>query len=49
MDILLSLDPSWLEKDGEEKRITGVSNILVDVKDVKWVEFLEKTWENENG
>ncbi len=42
-------DPSWLEEDGNEKRITGVSNILVDVKDVKWVEFLEKTWEKDNG
>ena len=41
-------DPSWLEEDGTEKRITGVSNILVDVKDVKWIEFLENTWENEN-
>ncbi len=40
-------DPSWLTEDGE-KRITGVSNILVDVKDVKWVEFLEKTWEQDN-
>ena len=37
-------DPSWLVK-GEEKRITGVSSIIVDVKDIKWVEFLEKTWE----
>jgi hypothetical protein len=42
-------DPSWIEENGKEKRITGVSNILVDVKDVKWVEFLEKTWEKENG
>ena len=45
-------DPSWLEEGEEgvkEKRITGVSHILVDVKDVKWVEFLEKTWENDNG
>ena len=45
-------DPSWLEegeKGVKEKRITGVSHILVDVKDVKWVEFLEKTWENDNG
>lgn len=40
-------DPSWLE-NRKERRITGVSNILVDVKDVKWVEFLEKTWEKDN-
>jgi uncharacterized protein DUF6338 len=42
-------DPSWILKSGEEKRITGVSNILIDAKDVKWVEFLEKTWEEDNG
>ena len=42
-------DPSWIDEKGKEKRITGVNNILVDVKDVKWVEFLEKTWEKENG
>jgi hypothetical protein len=41
-------DPSWLV-DGEEQRIIGVSSIIVDVKDVKWVEFMEKTWETENG
>lgn len=42
-------DPSWLGEEGKENRINGVSNILVDVKDVKWVEFLEKTWEKDNG
>ena len=42
-------DPSWIKEDGSEKRITGVNNILIDVKDVKWVEFLEKTWEKEDG
>ena len=41
-------DPSWLTDDGQEKRITGVKNILVNVNDVKWIEFLEKTWENNN-
>jgi len=39
-------DPSWIGENGEEERITGVEGILVDVKDVKWVEFLENTWEN---
>ena len=39
-------NPSWLGDDGEENRITGVKKILVNVKDVKWVEFLENTWEN---
>ena len=42
-------DPSWQTEDGEELRITGVKNILVDVNDIKWVEFLEKTWEDKNG
>lgn len=45
----LIADPSWIEEGGKEKRITGVNNILVDVNDVKWVEFLEKTWEKGNG
>ncbi|MCB2263899.1 MAG: DUF6338 family protein [Candidatus Thiosymbion ectosymbiont of Robbea hypermnestra] len=45
----LMVDPAWIEEDGKEKRITGVKSILVDVKDVKWVEFLENTWEKENG
>lgn len=38
-------EPAWLD-NGEEKRIVGVKNILVNVNDVKWVEFLEKIWEN---
>ena len=42
-------DPSWIGDSGEELRITGVKTILVNVDDVKWVEFLEKTWEIENG
>lgn len=39
-------DPSWLLDNGGEQRITGVKNMLVNVNDVKWIEFLEKTWEN---
>lgn len=42
-------DPSWLLDDGSEARIVGVGNILIDVTDIKWVEFIEKTWENKNG
>jgi hypothetical protein len=38
-------DPSWLD-DGKERRIIGVKNILVNVNDIKWIEFLEKTWES---
>ena len=34
------LDPSWLLDSGEEKRITGVKRFLVNVNDVKWIEFL---------
>ncbi len=36
-------DPSWLLEDGSEQRVVGVSQILIDVVDVKWVEFLEMT------
>ena len=43
----LLVQPSWL--DGEEQMpITGASCILVNVKDVRWVEFLEKTWEKQD-
>lgn len=38
-------DPSWVGENGEDVRILGVKNILVNVNDVKWVEFMEKTWE----
>jgi hypothetical protein len=44
----LIADPSWVGESGEEIRIARVKNILVDVNDVKWVEFLENTWEEEN-
>jgi len=39
---------SWLDGD-EETPMTGVDSVLVDVQDVKWVEFMEKTWEQDNG
>lgn len=38
---------SWLEEKGE-RPIKGVSSVLVSVKDVKWIEFMEKTWEIQN-
>lgn len=39
---------SWI--DGEKEiPITGVSSIMIDVNDVKWVEFMDKTWEKTNG
>ncbi|MFN0301097.1 MAG: DUF6338 family protein [Burkholderiales bacterium] len=42
---------SWLTEDvGKpvEKPITGVESVLVNVEDVKWVEFMHKTWEQRN-
>lgn len=41
-------DPSWLH-EGNELPISGVKTVLIDVSDVKWVEFLEKTWEKNDG
>lgn len=39
---------SWLT-ESEQIPITGVESIMVDVKEVKMVEFMEKTWEVTNG
>jgi hypothetical protein len=36
-------EPSWVH-EASEARLTGVASILVNVTDVKWVEFLERTW-----
>jgi hypothetical protein len=41
-------DPSWL-LEGGESRIIGVKSILINTTDIKWVEFIENTWENQNG
>ncbi len=38
-------DPSWLNDDGTEAEITGVSKLVISASEVKWVEFLEKNWE----
>ncbi len=45
---------SWLDSDekGKEKgeiQLTGLNSIMVDVKEVKMVEFMKKTWEVKNG
>ena len=40
--------PSWIV-DGEDAPITGVESVIVNVKDVKWVEFMEPVWEAKNG
>ena len=42
-------NPSWIHGKKKETIISGVENILIDVNDVKWVEFMKKTWENDNG
>jgi len=36
---------SWLSGEQEEP-MTGVASIVIDVRDVKWVEFMERTWDN---
>jgi fumarate reductase subunit D len=41
----LITDASWLDSEGKEIVLTGVDNMLVDVRQVKWVEFMKKTWE----
>ena len=40
----------WLPDDesGVEIPLKGVKSIMIDVKDVKWVEFIERTWEEKN-
>lgn len=40
----LITQPCWLV-EGEDIELSGVENILIDVNDVKWVEFMEKSWE----
>ena len=37
---------SWLSKKGKDTPMTGVETMLVKAEDVKWVEFMNKTWEN---
>lgn len=39
---------SWLV-DGKENPIVGVKFMLLQAEDVKWVEFMNTTWENSNG
>lgn len=38
--------PSWLTEDGRNEEITGVSDILIAVSDVRWVEFMSQTWKH---
>ncbi len=44
----LLVQASWLV-DSKEIPIKGVESILIDVNDVRWVEFMEKTWKVQNG
>lgn len=45
----LIADPSWQCEDGKEIRIERAKHLLIAVVDVKWVEFIDKSWENQNG
>ena|SRR3972149_5244540 len=40
---------SWLNDENEQIPATGVESIMVDVREVKMVEFMKKTWEKTNG
>ena len=40
-------EASWLDGDTQIP-IEGVSCVLINSEDVRWVEFLEKTWEKSN-
>ena len=47
-------EASWLDDESKDEKnnqieLTGVSSIMVDVKQVKMVEFMKKTWEGKNG
>jgi uncharacterized protein DUF6338 len=44
----LLVQASWLA-DSKEIPITGVKSILINAYDVRWVEFMDKTWETKNG
>ena len=41
----LITEASWLDEKGKEIPLTGVESILIDARQVKWVEFMKKTWE----
>lgn len=36
---------SWIDDKGANISLEGVESILINVLDVRWVEFMEKTWE----
>jgi len=45
----LIADPSWQREDGTELRIQGAKHLLIDVADVKWVEFIDMNLEKKDG
>lgn len=36
------ITPSWILDDGKDMELYGVEGLLVDVRDVKWIEFIKK-------
>ena len=44
----LITDASWLDPEGKEVPTTGIEVMLVDARQVKWVEFMKKTWEEKS-
>lgn len=44
----LLVQASWLT-GSKQIKIEGVESILIDVNDVRWVEFMEKIWETQDG
>ncbi len=44
-------EASWIVDDNEsrEQPLVGVNSILISAEDVRWVEFMEPTWETNNG
>ncbi|MCL1824548.1 MAG: DUF6338 family protein [Betaproteobacteria bacterium] len=36
------VQPAWLSEEGEQTLLKGIEGFLINAKDVKWVEFIEK-------
>lgn len=39
----------WLTEENEQIPLVGVKSIMIDVKEINMVEFMEKSWEESNG
>ena len=46
---LLIEDPFWLDEKGTPRKLERVDSILLDVQDVKWVEFITNNTEVDHG